>query len=120
MNEEKFHAKGLIIKKENFLEVYSKYDRWNANLLPDFQEGEKMAPERFDVSTGWTTPPNYLTETDLISSMDKYGIGTDATIHEHIKTIQDRKYAVKVKREITLEWWTFQAYKFRSCYCECI
>jgi DNA topoisomerase-3 len=28
--------------------------------------------------------------------MDKNGIGTDATIHEHIKTIQDREYAKKI------------------------
>ena len=27
--------------------------------------------------------------------MDTNGIGTDATIHEHIKTIQERNYAVK-------------------------
>ena len=31
--------------------------------------------------------------------MDKNGIGTDATIHEHIKTIQDRNYAEKVRNE---------------------
>jgi len=29
--------------------------------------------------------------------MDKNGIGTDSTIHEHIKKIQDREYVVKVK-----------------------
>jgi DNA topoisomerase-3 len=27
--------------------------------------------------------------------MEKNQIGTDSTIHEHIETIQDRKYAVK-------------------------
>ena len=27
--------------------------------------------------------------------MDQNGIGTDATIHEHIKTIQERHYAIK-------------------------
>jgi DNA topoisomerase-3 len=27
--------------------------------------------------------------------MDQQGIGTDATIHEHIKTVQDRGYAQK-------------------------
>ena len=42
-----------------------------------------------------TSPPSYLSESDLISLMDKSGIGTDATIHQHIKTIQDRKYAEK-------------------------
>ena len=30
---------------------------------------------------------------ELITLMDKNGIGTDATIHEHIKHIQDRGYA---------------------------
>jgi len=29
--------------------------------------------------------------------MDKNGIGTDATIHEHIKTIQERHYAIQTK-----------------------
>jgi DNA topoisomerase-3 len=27
--------------------------------------------------------------------MDHHEIGTDATIHDHIKTIQDRQYAIK-------------------------
>lgn len=31
--------------------------------------------------------------------MDKNGIGTDATIHEHIKTIQEWKYCVKEGNE---------------------
>ena len=34
-----------------------------------------------------TAPPRLMTESDLITEMDKNGIGTDATIHEHIKTI---------------------------------
>ena len=32
-----------------------------------------------------------MTETELIAKMDSEGIGTDATIHEHIKTISDQR-----------------------------
>lgn len=42
-----------------------------------------------------TKPPGYLTESELITLMEKNQIGTDATIHEHIETIQNRRYAVK-------------------------
>jgi len=41
---------------------------------------------------GQTEPPSALSEEELIDLMDKNGIGTDATMHEHIRTIQDRGY----------------------------
>lgn len=54
---------------------------------------------------GFTTPPTLLSEADLIATMDKNGIGnyflliigTDATIHEHISKVLERKYALKTK-----------------------
>lgn len=39
-----------------------------------------------------TCPPQLLTEADLITLMDKHGIGTDATHAEHIDTIKSRQY----------------------------
>jgi hypothetical protein len=33
-----------------------------------------------------------MTEPEILSLMDKEGIGTDATMHEHIRTIQERGY----------------------------
>ena len=42
-----------------------------------------------------TQAPSHLTESDLIDKMDKNGIGTDATIHEHIKNVQERDYCSK-------------------------
>ena len=38
---------------------------------------------------------NINAEVELISLMDRNGIGTDATIAQHITTIQERAYAMK-------------------------
>lgn len=34
-----------------------------------------------------TTPPRLISESELIDKMDKNGIGTDATMQDHIVTI---------------------------------
>ncbi|KXS18631.1 prokaryotic type I DNA topoisomerase [Gonapodya prolifera JEL478] len=94
MGEESFTARGLMILERNYLDVYP-YDRWTDQDIPTFRQGEQLIPEVLDIDESSTQPPSLLTEADLITLMDKSGIGTDATIAQHIKTIQDRKYAVK-------------------------
>lgn len=37
---------------------------------------------------GKTSPPQLLSEADLIALMEKHGIGTDATHADHIDTIK--------------------------------
>lgn len=66
--------KGLVILERNYLEVYI-FDKWTGNLLPNFEIGEKFVPSNLSLKEGRTSSPNLLTEADLVSLMDKNGIG---------------------------------------------
>lgn len=89
---EGFHASGLIVLERNYLDIYI-WDRWQSSqILPNFQQGETFVPTEANMTDGKTTAPNYLTEPELIALMDANGIGTDATMAEHIDKIQVRKY----------------------------
>ncbi|KAF8149452.1 DNA topoisomerase [Crassisporium funariophilum] len=91
---EEFYATGLIVREKNYLNVYI-YDKWTGHLVPDFQEGEEFEPTLCEIRQGETSRPCYLTEADLVTLMDKNGIGTDATIAQHIQTIIDRDYVIE-------------------------
>ena len=89
---ESFHASGLLVLQRNYLDVYT-YDRWESSQqLPAFRVGEEFEPKEAMMSDAETTAPGHLTEPELIALMDANGIGTDATIAEHISTIQEREY----------------------------
>lgn len=82
--------------------------------MPDFTEGETFDPTVCELRQGQTSKPNLLTEADLVTLMDKNGIGTfpfsifrnfffeiflrvgtDATIAQHIQNIVDREYVIE-------------------------
>lgn len=92
------------------VQVYT-YDRWKTLNLPAFAVGQTFVPCTLECVQGSTTvralrcrlapctcarrrspqAPLLLSESDLIALMDRNGIGTDATIAEHINTIQKRE-----------------------------
>jgi DNA topoisomerase-3 len=92
---ETFTGTGLMIVERNFLDVYSKYDGWTANKVPLLKKGDTFYPSKLLMNEGQTTPPQPLSESDLITEMDRHNIGTDATIATHITTVQQREYAEK-------------------------
>lgn len=97
LGPEEFTAKGLMIIERNWLEIYAPWERWSTGQgqLPALEVGSRFTPTSFLLQDGRTAPPRLLTETELISLMDRNGIGTDATIASHIQTIQDRGYSSK-------------------------
>jgi DNA topoisomerase-3 len=90
--DEVFHAHGVVVLERNYLDVYP-YENWtNSTTLPKFRLGETFEPTEAMVTDGKTSAPGYLTEPDLIALMDANGIGTDATMAEHIAKIKEREY----------------------------
>ena len=96
-----FTANGLMVTERNYLDVYP-YDKWESSQqLPIFTDGETLVPTEAKMNEGKTQPPNYLTEPELIGLMDANGIGTDATMAEHIAKIKDREYVQTRPRAAT-------------------
>lgn len=61
-------------------------------LMPPFTQGESVRINDAKLVERQTGPPDYLTESELITLMEKHGIGTDASIPVHINNIGQRNY----------------------------
>ncbi|KAL3729036.1 hypothetical protein ACJRO7_033608 [Eucalyptus globulus] len=91
---EQFAASGRVIIAKNYLDVY-RYESWGGSVIPTYVPGQQFIPTTLTLDSGVTRPPPLLSEADLLNCMDKAGIGTDATMHDHIKKLLDRFYATK-------------------------
>lgn len=100
-NKEIFKSEYKNINKRGFREII--YSNSNNELLylkdinMNIEENQELINYKIKQFIDKTNPPNLLNESDLINLMDINEIGTDATIHEHIKKILDRKYILKYK-----------------------
>lgn len=97
--EETFTASTLEVTERNYLDVYGQFRTWKslAKKMPPFSVGETVKIFLAELKEGKTSPPEYMRETELIALMDANGIGTDATIAEHISKVQEREYVKSVR-----------------------
>ena len=65
-----------MITELNYLEVYP-YEKWNAKEIHMYQSGQTFEPTSIEMIDGETSPPQLLTEADLIGLMENHGIGKD-------------------------------------------
>jgi DNA topoisomerase III len=91
---ESFSLNGLQVLERNYLEVYV-YEKWTGKVIPNFDVGQVFEPSSLELKEGRTTPPDLLKEYDLLKLMERSGIGTDATMAQHIETIKKRNYVVQ-------------------------
>ncbi|XP_045840542.1 DNA topoisomerase 3-alpha isoform X2 [Meles meles] len=82
--QERFVAHGLMILARNYLDVYP-YDHWSDKTLPVYERGARFQPSTVEMVDGETSPPQLLTEADLIALMEKHGIGYDSMGYEMSK-----------------------------------
>ncbi|KAI8513789.1 DNA topoisomerase 3-beta-1, partial [Branchiostoma belcheri] len=75
---------------------YTAVMHWQAisaeESVPHFEKGDTCTVNEVKLAEKQTSPPDYLTEAELISLMEKHGIGTDASIPVHINNICQRNY----------------------------
>lgn len=91
IKDETFDAAGSVKKESGWLLIYD-YETKNDKFLPDIDEGDKTDVKKIQNIASKTAPPKKLTEAELLTLMDKNGIGTKATAPTHIETNKKRGY----------------------------
>ncbi|MEN8194059.1 MAG: type I DNA topoisomerase [Bacteroidota bacterium] len=104
-SDERFTAKGEVIKFDGFLKVYlESTDEENGNgddasILPPLSEGQILNYHNIVATQRFTRPSARYTEASLVKKLEELGIGRPSTYAPTISTIQKRGYVNKDERE---------------------
>ena len=93
VDQEEFSCHGRKSETPGFTSIMPWLAVIDDSLPHDLKEGEWFSVVEVILKEGKTSPPDYLTESELIDRMERHGIGTDASIPVHIQTICERNYA---------------------------
>ncbi|KAF7457030.1 DNA topoisomerase 3-beta-1 [Cryptosporidium felis] len=92
INDEIFTLSGKQIVDPGFSLIQGKDYSFYSKKIPKFSQNEVIPVKNIEITTRETKAPPILSESDLLSLMEKHGIGTDASMPTHIQKIQDREY----------------------------
>lgn len=91
INGEKFILQGRRINEYGF-SIIDKNKNIDSISIPELDLGMKLNLKSIEICNGETKPPPLLSEGNLLSLMEKNGIGTDASMPVHIQKLIERKY----------------------------
>ncbi len=100
-----FQASGTTMVFDGFTSLYAisrdedsqETDEDGKQKLPPLEEGEKLGLGEIDARQNFTQPPPRFSESSLIKTLEKEGIGRPSTYATIVDTIQQRKYVKKVE-----------------------
>ena len=100
---ERFVARGEVIRFDGFLKVYmeSSDDENSDNgegVLPPLKTGEQLSMREMTAQQKFTQQPSRYTEATLVKKLEELGIGRPSTYAPIISTIQKREYVLKEDR----------------------
>ncbi|KAF7997780.1 hypothetical protein HCN44_009178 [Aphidius gifuensis] len=93
---ETFTLTGQTLIDPGYTSLLTWQSMTNSESLPKFNPGDYVNINDAKLLECFTQPPDYLTESELITLMEKHGIGTDASIPVHINNICIRNYVTVV------------------------
>jgi DNA topoisomerase-1 len=103
--DEKFIARGEVIKFDGFLKVYMESTddddstEDTKGLLPPVKVGEKLTAKEINAIQRFTQSPPRYTEASLVKKLEELGIGRPSTYAPTISTIQKRGYVEKADKQ---------------------
>jgi DNA topoisomerase-1 len=97
--QEKFIAKGEVLKFDGFMKVYG--GGKDDTLLPAVAKGDKLTAQSIAATETFSRSPARFSEASLVRKLEELGIGRPSTYAPTISTIQTRGYIEKADLEGT-------------------
>ncbi len=100
-----FVARGSVLLKKGFLEVYQEgtddkqQDEPNDTSLPPLEVGQPVTLLALMSKQHFTEPPPFYNEATLVKTLEAYGIGRPSTYATIIDTLLSREYATLERKQ---------------------
>lgn len=96
LNELRFRSRGITIKKLGYRELLAGEEKESdqekeKQKIPILNQGDRLKISGLNLIEKKTSPPKRYTVESIIALMEKYHIGTSATMAEIIKKLQNKK-----------------------------